>query len=53
MCKSVQCIHNFPPVQRRTVDDVTFDVVGAAYDRFMGRYSLPLATVFVSRAVGA
>lgn len=25
---------------------MTFDVVGAAYDRFMGRYSRPLATVF-------
>ncbi|MFW5470671.1 class I SAM-dependent methyltransferase [Knoellia sp. CPCC 206435] len=25
---------------------MTFDVVGAAYDRFMGRYSRPLASVF-------
>lgn len=27
---------------------MTFDVVGAAYDRFMGRYSAPLATEFAA-----
>ncbi len=35
---------------QRRLPSVTFDVAAEAYDRFMGRYSVPLAPVFVDFA---